>query len=117
MRLNPKKAKSMVVTRSRTIVSGRCNLTLDSAELEDLQSLRILGVTVDSKFTFETHMWEVVSKAARILGVVPREGKLFECPRVLKSCFNAYVLSSLEYCTPCDCRRRVSLGFDRKYCS
>ena len=26
--------------------------------------------------------------------------------RVLKSCFNALVLSSLKYCTPCRCRRR-----------
>ena len=27
-----------------------------------------------------------------------RAGKLFDWPRVLKSCFNAYVLSSLEQC-------------------
>ena len=27
-----------------------------------------------------------------------RAGKLFDCPHVLKCCFNAYVLSSLEYC-------------------
>ena len=25
-------------------------------------------------------------------------GKLFDCPRVLKSCFNVYVLFSLKYC-------------------
>ena len=29
-----------------------------------------------------------------------RAGKLFNCPRALKSCFNAYVLSSLKYCAP-----------------
>ena len=29
-----------------------------------------------------------------------RAGKLFNCPRVLKGCFNAYVLSSLEHCVP-----------------
>ena len=26
--------------------------------------------------------------------------KLFECSRVLSSCFNAYVLSTLKYCAP-----------------
>ena len=41
-------------------------------------------------------MREVVSKAVRSLDA----GKLFDCPRVIKSCFNAYVLPSLKYCAP-----------------
>ena len=41
-----------------------------------------------SKLTFETHLHELVSRAAKSLGVVPRAGKLFYCPRVLKSCFS-----------------------------
>ena len=69
-------------------------------------SLRIHGVTLDSKLTFETNLREVVVKAARSMGVVHRAGKLFDCPRTLKSCFNAYVLSSLEYCAPYGCCRR-----------
>ena len=60
--------------------------------------MRIFGVTYDSKLTFETYVREVVSKAARSLGAVRRAGKLFDCLRVLKSCFNAFVRSSLEYC-------------------
>ena len=31
---------------------------------------------------------------------MPRAETLLDCPRVLKNCFNAYVLSSLEYCAP-----------------
>ena len=62
--------------------------------------MRILEVTFDSKLTFETHLREVVSKAARSLVVVRRAGELFDCPRVLKSCLNAYVLSNIEYCAP-----------------
>ena len=53
---------------------------------------------VDPKLTFETHMREVVSKAARNLGALCRAGKLFNFLRVLKGCFNAYALYSLEYC-------------------
>ena len=92
MGLNPKKTKSMLVIRSRTN-----DLTLGGAELEKLKRLRILGVTLDSKLTFDTHLQEVVLKAARSLVVVRQVGKLFDCPHMLKSCFNAYVLSSLEY--------------------
>ena len=41
-----------------------------------------------------------MSKAARSLGVVRRAGKIYGCPRVLKNCFYAYLLSSLKYCDP-----------------
>ena len=44
------------------------------------------------------HLREVVSTAVRNIGVVRRVRKLFDCPRVPKGCFNAYVLSSLKYC-------------------
>ena len=98
----------MVVSRSRIIATCSGDLTLGGDELEELKSLRILGVTLDSKLTFEIHLREVVSKTARSLVVVRRVGKSFICPRVLKSCFTAYVLSSLEYCPPLPyrCRRR-----------
>ena len=55
-------------------------------------------MTLDSKLTFETHVREVVSKEVKSLEVVRRAGKLFDCPRVLKSYFNAYVLSNLKHC-------------------
>ena len=99
MRLNPKKTKSMVVSRSGTSVPGYGDLTLGGAVLEEIKRLRILRMTIDFKLTFETNMRQVVSKPARSLGVVRGSGKLFDCPRVLKSCFNAYVLSSLASCT------------------
>ena len=73
---------------------------LGGKELEEVKSLRILGVIFDSKLMLGTHLPEVVSKAARPLDVVRRAGKLFDCPQVLKSCFNAYVLLNLEYRAP-----------------
>ena len=88
MRLNPKKTKFMVVSRSWISASGYGELILSSAELEEVKSLRILGITFVSKSTFVTHLREVVSKAARYLGVIRRSGKLFDCPHVLKGGFN-----------------------------
>ena len=60
LRLNRKKTKSMVVSRSRTNAPGYGDLTLNGAELVRVGSLRILGITFDSKLTFETHLREVV---------------------------------------------------------
>ena len=56
MRLNPKKTKPVVVSRSRTIAPGYGDLTLSGAELEELKGLRLLGATLDSMLTFETHV-------------------------------------------------------------
>ena len=89
MRLNSKKTKSMVINRSRINALGYGDLTPGDADLEEVESLRILGVTLDSKLTLETQLREVVSKPAKNLGVVHRKGKLVACPRVLKCCFNA----------------------------
>ena len=50
--------------------------------------------------TFETRLREVMSKAPRNQEVVRRAGKLFDCPRVIKGCFNTYILSNMEYCAP-----------------
>ena len=87
----------MVVLLSLTYAPGYVDLTHGGEELDDVKSLRILVVTFNSKLTFETHLREVVSKAAMSLGFVRRTGKLFDCPRVLKSCFKAYILPYLEY--------------------
>ena len=101
MSLNPKNTKSMVASRSRTYAPGYGDLTLGGAELEEVKSMLILGATFESKLTFEIHLREVVSKAARGLGVEGRQESylivyVFPC----KSCFNAYVLPNLEYCAP-----------------
>ena len=47
MRLNPNKTKSMVVSLSRTSDPGYGDLTLGATELEEINPLRILGVTFD----------------------------------------------------------------------
>ena len=69
MGLPPKKTKSIVVSRSRISAPGYGDLTLGGAVLE-VKSLRILGVAFNFKLTFETHLREVVSKAARVLRVM-----------------------------------------------
>ena len=75
-------------------------------ELEEVQSLRILGVTFDSKLTFEIQLREVVSKAARSLGVVRQAGQLFNCPRVLKSCSMYMFCPTWSIVPPCECNMR-----------
>ena len=77
MKLSSKKTKSMVVSRSLTNALSYCDLTFGGAELEELNSLRILRVILDSKLTFETYLvklfqwqpgvWVSCAKEARYL--------------------------------------------------
>ena len=56
------------------IIISLGDVNLGGAELEEVKSLSILGVAVDSKLTFKTQLRKVVSNAARSLGVVCRAG-------------------------------------------
>ena len=78
----------MVVSRSQIDAFCYGDLILGGAELEEVKSLRILVVTLDSELAFETYLREVMSQAVRSLGVVRRTGKLCNCLRILKSYLN-----------------------------
>ena len=93
-----------MVSRSRTYDPGYGDLSFCGAEFKEVKCLRILRVwdlfewSSVERSHIETYLSEAVSKAARNLCVVRRAGKLFDCKRVVKSYFNAYVSSSLKYC-------------------
>ena len=104
MRTNPKKTNSMRISRSRTYAPSIGDFTLGGAELEEAKSQRILGVTLDSKLTFETRMREIVWNAVKSIGVVGREGKLFDYLCLLKSCFNYIFCPTWRIVPPCGYR-------------
>ena len=56
MKLNASKTKAMIVSRSRTMHSQSPPLTIDGTALKKSHDIDILGVTFDSKSTFEKHL-------------------------------------------------------------
>ena len=56
MKLNASKAKTMIVSRYRTMHPQSQPLTIDGTVLKESDDLVILGVTFDSKMTFEKHL-------------------------------------------------------------
>ena len=63
MKLNASKIKTMIVSRSCTMHPQSPPLTIDRTVLKESDDLDILGVTFDSKFTFEKHLHSI-SRAA-----------------------------------------------------
>ena len=103
MQLNIQKSKSMIVSRSRTIRPSFPVLLLHGVALEESTSLRILGVTLDPKLTFECHLREVSRSAFSKLGIMRRSWRIFRDTSLLKKCFNTFVLPVLEYCSSVWC--------------
>ena len=68
MKLNVSKTKIMIISRSCTVHPQSTPLTLDGTVLKKSAYLVTLGVTVDSKMTFEKHIRSFSSAAAQRLG-------------------------------------------------
>ena len=92
---NHKGTKFMVVIRSPANALGSCDLTLGGSELENLKSLSIRNV-------WDSFAWSC-AKGSHESGCRAPTGRLFDCTRGLKTCFNAYALPSLKYCFPVPC--------------
>ena len=66
-KLNASKTKTMIVSRSCTIHPQSSQLTIGRTVLKKSDNLIILGVTFDSKMTFEKHLRLVTRAATRNL--------------------------------------------------
>ena len=81
MKLNASKTKTMIVSRSCTMHPQSPALNIGRTVLKESDDLGILGVTFDSKMTFEKHL-NSVSRAAsqrlnwyleKVLGGLPQD--------------------------------------------
>ena len=67
MKLNASKTKTMIVSRSRTMHPQSPPLTIGGTVLKKSDDLIILGVTFNSKMTFEKHLHSVSRAASQRL--------------------------------------------------
>ena len=70
MKLNASNTKTMIVSRSRTMHSQPPPLTIGGTVLKESDGLVILGVTFNSKMTFEKHLRVVSRAASQRLGIL-----------------------------------------------
>ena len=102
LKLNPTKCSVISFTlRTRPVVA---DYILDGVALARGTEVRDLGVMLDSKLTFATHVDATVSKAKRMLGLIIRSMQQPACPRrgkldhrAMLSAYYAHVRSLIEY--------------------
>ena len=77
MKLNASVTKTMIVSRLRTMHPQSPPLTIGRTVLKESDDLVVLGVTVDSKLTFEKHLRLVSRAASQTLGILWKSWRVF----------------------------------------
>ena len=103
MKLNASKTKTMIVSRSRTMHPQSPPLTIGETALMESDDLVILGVSFDSKITFEKHLRSVSRAASGRLGILRKSWRVFHDRSLLRRCFQGFVRPVLEYCSAVWC--------------
>jgi hypothetical protein len=80
MQLNLVKYKSMSFTRSRFTIHFQYELL--GHRLDGVDSISDLGVVIDSKLNFTSHIDSLTVKASRMLSYIRRTGKEFRDPYI-----------------------------------
>ena len=81
MRFQPVKCNMMQLTNKRSS-KIQANYTLEGTVLENVESIKYLGVTITNDLKWNTHISNVCTKANRTLGFLRRN--LYSCPPDVK---------------------------------
>ena len=91
MKFNASKAKTMIVSTSRTMHPLSPPLTIDGTVLKESDDLVILGVTFDFTLAFEKHLRLVSRAASQRLGLLRKFWRAFHDRSLLERCFWGFV--------------------------
>ena len=87
MKLNTSKVKTMILYRSCTMHSKSPQLTIGRTVLKESDELVLLGVTFDSKMSFEKHLHSVSRAASLRLGILRKSWRVFHNILLHGRCF------------------------------
>jgi len=94
MQANPEKFQAMAIgdkthKHNITLNLNGCNISCDD-------EVKLLGVTIDFKFNFNTHIANICKKAARQLNVLKRIGQHLN--KLAKmTIYHSFIMSNLSY--------------------
>jgi len=94
--LNVVKSNAMLIGSRQKISSKTLNVSVGGVALKQVNSIRYLGVIIDSTLSWSLHICNVVSRVRFRLSSISRYGML--PPAVLCLLYSAFVLPLFDYC-------------------
>ena len=77
-----------------------CLLEIDGSVIEMVSELKILGVILDSKLSFEKQIRAIAATASMRVVILRKTMSVFRNVAIVAKCFWAFILLLLEYCFP-----------------
>lgn len=100
LRVNINKCNTMTFTRKQQNNIFTFNYNINDVALNKVNSCKDLGVTFDSKLSFDMHFRNITTRAYRTLGFISRSLNKFKDINTYKTLYNTYVRSIIDYCSP-----------------
>ena len=100
MQVNPDKTKALIISRSRTIHPVFPGLVLNGVPVDIVPEMKLLGIILDSKLSFESQIRAIVASTSSRIGILRKVSSLFSDAEVVTRSFWSYILPLLEYCSP-----------------
>ena len=94
------KTQVIYFSRSMTVNPANPPLIIDGQVLDNNDTMKILGVILDDKLTFEQHIDAIASTISRQVGLLRKSLRTFNSIAIAKKCFYSFLLPSFEYCSP-----------------
>jgi hypothetical protein len=98
LNLSINKCKTITFTKKRQITEY--NYSLSGLELESVQSIRDLGVILDSKMNLDIHIYNIITNAFRMYGLVMRLCKNFKNTSTFLYLYKSLIRPQIEYAVP-----------------
>lgn len=97
MQLNPKKCYHAKYTRKINCIGTE--YFIDQERVQEVETIRDLGVHFDKKVTFVPHIENTIKKSSKMLGFLLRNTKGFRKSSTKIMLYNSLVRSVMEYCS------------------
>jgi hypothetical protein len=89
MLLNAVKCKHIIYTRKRNILLSEYTIT--GTKLEEVSTIKDLGVVMDSKLRFSSYLDNIISESIKSLGFILRSSNDFKNPSTVVVLYNSYI--------------------------
>ncbi|KAG7307743.1 hypothetical protein JYU34_006318 [Plutella xylostella] len=98
MTLNASKCFHISFTRKKIPLTAKYRI--NNTPLEEVETIRDLGIIMDKTLSFRDHIDITIKKASKLAGFVTRQTKIFRDSSLAITMFNSLVRSILEYSSP-----------------
>ena len=94
---NPDKFKAIVIKKDGQDTSG-ITFRINDQEIQSSKEVTLLGIRIDNKLYFDSHISELCTTAAKILNSLKRQNRYVVGEKIRSMVTNTYVLSQFNYC-------------------